>query len=337
MKKHGRVGGISLCLILVFLCLWKMDKADFYDGQMKEDAFLSFADAAVREAEEADRKAMMEKIKAEEEERKAAEELEKMAEDEAERVRAEESLSLLHEHASQTVENSFTPTHKNPFWFSMDKTEKRMEVFCELNYADGVFSGNGILVVRGLPEIKLGNCYEIFLTDLEGECQEHNDITYWKCCYACDFFPLGYYYVTDDKIYEFAYLDETVEMLNQWDTFPPDIEYMKNGMTGQEGYPFAYWREVCSEEGFEDTFYENHSEENMIEFLYKGRDLDERYHNFITVDGDERRYNLWPETFGTQEHTYMTWKRGMGITRYMSYAGNFLNSLSFHIPGCEGY
>lgn len=72
MKKHGRVGGISLCLILVFLCLWKMDKADFYDGQMKEDAFLSFADAAVREAEEADRKAMMEKIKAEEEERKAA-------------------------------------------------------------------------------------------------------------------------------------------------------------------------------------------------------------------------------------------------------------------------
>lgn len=319
MRKYGKAGVISLCLLLAFLWLWKMDRTDLFDGRIS-GCFLNFADAGVKGVEEAARKEMMEKLKEEEEER----------------ARIEEYNSLFHEHASEITENSFTPTHKNPFWFPMDKTEKRMEVFCELNY-DGVLSGTGTLVVRGLPEIKLGNCYEIFLTDLEGKCSEHNDITFWKCRYARDFFPLGYYYVTDDKIYEFAYLDQTVEMLNQWDTFPPDIEYLKKGMTGQEGYPFAYWREVCSEEGFEDTFYENHSEENRIEFLYKGRDLDERYHNFITVDGDERRYNLWPITFGTQEHTYITWKRGMGITRYMSYAGNFLDSLSFHIPGCEGY
>lgn len=336
MKRYEKAGIISLSLILIFLYLWKTDRADLCDGRMKEDTFLSFADAAAREAEEAERKAEMEKIKAEEEERKAAEEAEQ-ARMEAERVQAEERISALHEYAAGITEDSFIPAHHNPFWFPMDGTEMRIRIFCELLYGDGPLQGTGTLVVRGLPEIKLGNCYEVFLTDLEGECPEHSDITFWKCCYACDFFPLGYYYVTDDIIYEFAYLDQTVEMLNQWDTFPPDIEYMKKGMTGEAGYPFAYWREVCSEEGFEDTFYENHSEENRIEFLYKGRDLDERYHNFITVDGDERRYNLWPITFGTQEHTYITWKRGMGMTRYMSYAGNFFNCLSFHIPGCEGY
>ena len=65
MKRYEKAGLISLCLILIFLYLWKTDRADLCDGRMKEDAFLSFADAAAREAEEAERKAKMEKIKAE--------------------------------------------------------------------------------------------------------------------------------------------------------------------------------------------------------------------------------------------------------------------------------
>ena len=217
----------------------------------------------------------------------------------------------------------------------MDKTEKRIKVFCELNYSDGPFQGIGTLVVRGLPEIKLGNCYEIFLTDLDGKCSVHGDIT-WECNYVWNFFPLGYYYVTNDKIYEFVYSDETVEMLNQWDTFPPDIEYIKKGIMDKEEYPFSSWREVCSDMGFEDTFYETHKE-SEIEALHEGRIVDERYHNHITVDGDERRYNLWPETSGTQEHTFITWKNGVGMTRYMTYTGYFNNCLSFYISGCEGY
>ena len=76
MKRYEKAGIISLCLILILLYLWKMDRGDLCDCQLKEDVFLSFADAAAREAEEAERKAKMEKIKAEEEERKAAEEAE---------------------------------------------------------------------------------------------------------------------------------------------------------------------------------------------------------------------------------------------------------------------
>ena len=62
MKRYEKAGLISLCLILIFLYLWKTDRADLCDGRMKEDAFLSFADAAAREAEEAEWKAKMEKI-----------------------------------------------------------------------------------------------------------------------------------------------------------------------------------------------------------------------------------------------------------------------------------
>lgn len=242
-----------------------------------------------------------------------------------------------HYHIQEIQGTDLIPESGNPFWFPMEGNEKRIPVSCELNYFCGWFEGTGTLVIRALSEIMLNNCYEIILTDLEGEFpfgHDHESITDSDCPYSGNF-GIGYYYITDNQNFEFLYRDETLEMLSQWNTFPPDTEYLKKGMAG--AHPFSYWRLVCSSTGFEDTYFESHEDEDSYELLWEGKNSGDRYHNLITVDGDERRYSLWPVTYGTQEHTYLTWKKGGGIVKYTSYAGNCRDMISFWTSGYEKY
>ena len=67
---------------------------------------------------------------------------------------------------------------------------------------------------------------------------------------------------------------------------------------------YSGYRLVCAEEGLEDTY-----------------TIQNNYHEFITVDGDVRKYNLYPEELaGTQEYTYITWNHG--ITYFATWSGN---------------
>lgn len=80
----------------------------------------------------------------------------------------EENYTFLpqeHSHIREIQGTDLTSESGNPFWYPMEENEKRIPVFCELNYFCGWFEGTGTLVIRALPEMMLNNCYEIILTD----------------------------------------------------------------------------------------------------------------------------------------------------------------------------
>ena len=102
--------------------------------------------------------------------------------------------------------------------------------------------------------------------------------------------------------------DEYLDIFKETEVFPPTEEYLqiRNQEKRERGDHYGYfvYRLVCAEEGLEDTY-----------------TIQNNYHEFITVDGDVRKYNLYPEELaGTQEYTYITWNHG--ITYFATWSGN---------------
>lgn len=206
----------------------------------------------------------------------------------------------------------------NPYFFPMNAEEIVIDVCCKLYIIDG-FEGKAKLVIRKLDHMKSENYYEMVLTDLQGECDYHTDINNPECEYSSEF-PIGYFYVDSDKIYMMDHDDGYLAIFEEVGSIPPAEEYIealyqeKQERGEHEGY-FVY-RLVCTGEGTEDTF-----------------TVENNYHEFIGVNDEERKYNFYPEEErGTQEHTYITWKYGEGITYYVTWSGNGKLYKSFWVP-----
>lgn len=123
--------------------------------------------------------------------------------------------------------------------------------------------------------------YEMILTDLNGQCDEHADINDPECEYSSDL-PIGYFYVDADKIYMMSHEIGCLDIFNELESFPTTEEYIaaraqemqeKGEHNGYFGYQL-----VCSWEGKKDTFSETNN-----------------YHEFISSEADERHYNFYPE------------------------------------------
>lgn len=209
----------------------------------------------------------------------------------------------------------------NDFFFPMEGNETALTVYCEMNMI-GSFCGNGTLVIRQLPDAKLDGFYEMILTDLNGQCDEHADINDAECEYSSDF-PIGYFYVDAEKIYMMPHDTGYLDIFSEVETFPPTEEYItaraQEMQERGEHYGYFDYRLVCAQEGKSDTFTE-----------------DNHYHEFISVEDDERHYNFYPEEIeGTQEYLYITWKQGIGIARFDNWSGNLKNHIVFWIQETE--
>ena len=189
------------------------------------------------------------------------------------------------------------------FFYPMDKDEIEVDVQCELHIID-IFSGNATLRIRKLPDTKLDNYFEIVLTNLQGKCDNHGDIDSTDCEYTSDF-PIGYFYVDGKNIYMMGHYEEYFEIFMDTEVFPPTEEFLEIWNQKQrEHYGYFEYRLVCTEEGLEDRY-----------------TIQNNYHEFIAVDGDVRKYNLYPEELmGTQEYMYITWNHG--ITYFATWSGN---------------
>lgn len=189
------------------------------------------------------------------------------------------------------------------FFYPMYNDKIEVNVQCELHIID-VFNGNATLLIRKLPDTKLNNFYEIILTNLQGKCDCHADIHVPDCEYSSDF-PIGYFYVDEKNIYMMGYYEEYLEVFMETEVFPPTEEFLEIWNQEQrEHYGYFDYRLVCTEEGLEDTYTTQNN-----------------YHEFIAVDGDVRKYNLYPEELmGTQEYMYITWDKG--ISYFATWSGN---------------
>ena len=209
------------------------------------------------------------------------------------------------------------------FFFPMNEEQTSVEVMCELNYIDA-FEGSANLEIRKIPDTKLDNYYEIVLTDLQGKCNHHDSIHNTDCEFSSDF-SIGYFYVGEEDIYLMSNYKDYLEIFETVDCFPPTESYIEewrqNRIEEEETYGYFACRLVCVNEGQEDT--------------YSSED-DNNYHEFITVDNDERRYNLYPEeVMGTQEYMYITWKEEQGIVYFANWSGNRKNYICFWLPEHE--
>lgn len=186
----------------------------------------------------------------------------------------------------------------------------------------GAFSGSATLVIRHLSDVKLDGYYEMILTDLNGQCDEHTDICDSECEYSSDF-PIGYFYVDAEKIYMMSHDIGYLDIFSEVEAFPPTEEYIaaraQEMQEKGEHYSYFGYQLVCAQGGKADTFTE-----------------DNNYHEYISVEADERYYNFYPEEIeGTQEYLYITWKQGVGIARFEQWSGNFKNRIAFWLPGAE--
>lgn len=224
--------------------------------------------------------------------------------------------------------------NESEFWFPMKEDRIEIDVQCDIS-VPGWYEGNATLVVERLPETGWNNFYEVYLINFSGmwECWEHG-IEESSECENLDRLGVGYFLVLDNEIYDFPYEDETLEMLKDLETFPPGLE-------DKENVPYIMWRLVCSEKGFDDTYKNDFDdlEKNIaqIEGRYLG---DERFHNFISTEEGERRYNLYPSEeylLANTEHTHMTWEKDKGLVKYISYVGSFSRGISFWQDGYEEY
>lgn len=196
-----------------------------------------------------------------------------------------------------------TSNFQTTFFYSMEEEEMEVDVQCELNIID-TFKGNGKLLIRKLPNTKLDNYFEIILTNLQGECNCHNDIHVSDCEYSSDF-PIGYFYVDEKNIYMMGYNKEYLEIFIETEMFPPTEEFLESwNQEKKEHYGYFGYRLVCTEEGLEDMY-----------------TIQNNYHEFITVDDNVIKYNLYPEEImGTQEYMYITWEQG--ISYFATWSGN---------------
>ena len=144
---------------------------------------------------------------------------------------------------------------------------------CELKYSlYNNFSGNTKLIVREVKKYNKGVLYEIQV-DCK-ECLTEEDY------YAYDRFWLGYFYVTDQKIYLIK-----------------DVEGLK---TKTEDELDKMGRIVCQAESKEDTQKE------------KG------WHEFIIVENGICKYHSWNDFTETGYYESFTWEEEKGLVEYSS-------------------
>lgn len=246
-------------------------------------------------------------------------------------------LNLLLPYDSEETELAcnVSESQTNPYFFPMETEEKKIEVVCEALWRHE-FKGNAILTVRKVQGTKLDGYYELCLGNFTGECGcgGKGDIHAPDCEFAGDF-PVGYFYVEEENIYMMSAEEGFLDIFAEVDQFPPAKEYVdarKERMLAageHDGY-FTY-RLVCCEQEVPDTYGNAKPEEVMDGLIW-----DERYHNFISAEGDRRNYKLYPEELtGTQECMYITWAEGEGIVSYTNWAGALKDYISFCVPGYE--
>lgn len=237
-----------------------------------------------------------------------------------------------------SVENEKTSEIKNEFFYEMNnENEKRVQVLCELKNhgGDGSFEGTAVLEIKRIEEAKEGNYYILTLTDLDGTCSVHSDDD--LDCVYCDAFGIGYFYVGAEDVYQMNYTESFLDIFKEIESFPPTEEYVENynQRLKDEGKHYGYfgYELVCTIYGVDDTF---EREEEEFETLPKGvlnyNYGEQKYHNYIEVDEEKIKYNLYPEEMtGSDMYKYITWHKNKGIVDYASWSGEYNRYISFSL------
>lgn len=229
----------------------------------------------------------------------------------------------------------------NPYFFPMEDNSERIQVFCELNNfaGEGEFLGTAFLEINKISET--GHYYELILTNLTGKCASHPNFENINtgeelCAYASDF-PIGYFYVDKENIYQMSYYKDYLELFKESEGFLPSEEAINeyNNALKEAGKHrgFFGYELVGSSQEIKDTFGMSQEEiENLPNGVRNPNNSSKQYHNYIEVDKDEIKYNLYPdETEGTDEYRYIVWEKDKGIIFYALWTGNFKGYISFYM------
>lgn len=218
----------------------------------------------------------------------------------------------------------------NEFFYKFDKDQFTLDVLCELNYFEGFFSGMGTLQITRIKDTKIDGFYEIKLTNLSGNCNEHGECISSECIYSGEF-PIGYFYVSENRIYMMSHDEDYLPLLCEMTTFPStELIEQWNSQLKREGAHRGYfgYRLCCDNEGMEDTFGKEWNDEESVLYGEVAGD----YHNYIEVKEDKRLFNFYPDRImGTQEYMQIIWKKNHGIISFAKWAGNYKNYISFHV------
>lgn len=241
----------------------------------------------------------------------------------------------------QEVDSNEYVEQWNPYFFPMENDSETIQVFCEFNNfaGEGEFLGTASLQINRIPGTT--NYYEIILTNLTGECDwyghsENADGEEEPCVYTSDF-PIGYFYVDKENIYQMLYCKEYLELFKESEGFLPSEEAINeyNNSLEEAGKHYGYfgYELVCSSQGVKDTFDMSQEEiENLPDGIHNPDNSNKQYHNYIEVDGDEIKYNLYPdEIVGNDTYDYIEWQENKGMTFYASWTGNLKGYICFYV------
>lgn len=201
----------------------------------------------------------------------------------------------------------------NAFFFPVSSGEATKTVYCVMMgpYVE-YFGGAATLHIEEIEELAgEGHYYKVWLSDFVGRCTAHSgngksELEDFPCYFFEEdkytqgkqyYYDTLYFYVEDDSIYQ---------------TFPGSEEILLEG--GSEVWKEHVPRLVCKEEGVKETVDDS--------FM--------QYHEGVDVDGEERRYFLYPQNnSGTYEHQHITFTEGKGITYYSDFAGALKSLVGF--------
>lgn len=240
-----------------------------------------------------------------------------------------------------SILNSCNPINKNEvsgneFFYQFDEDEFTLDVLCELNYFEGFFSGLGTLRISRIKDTKIDGFYEISLTNLSGNCNEHGERIFSECIYSGEF-SIGYFYVSENRIYMMSHDEDYLPLLCEMTSFPStELIEQWNTRLKWEGAHSGYfgYRLCCDDKGMEDTFGKDRNTEEIVLYGEMARD----YHNYIEVKEDKRLFNLYPDKImGTQEYMQIIWGKNHGIMSFAKWVGNYKNYISFHVYESEEY
>lgn len=173
--------------------------------------------------------------------------------------------------------NYYDPSREDwrEFYYGIDfffpvEDESSLTVNCEMNII-GAFSGSATLVICHLSDVKLDGYYEMILSDLNGQCDEHTDICDSECEYLSDF-PIGYFYVDAEKIYMMSHDIGYLDIFSEVEAFPPTEEYIAARVQKMqekgEHYGYFGYRLVCAQAAKADTFTEEYRRDTGISIYY---------------------------------------------------------------------
>lgn len=241
----------------------------------------------------------------------------------------------------QEEDNNVDIEQWNPYFFPMENDTETIQVFCEFNNfaGEGEFLGTAFLQINRIPGT--ANYYELILTNLTGECDFHDhfanaDGEKEPCVYTSDF-HIGYFYVDKENIYQMSYYKEYLELFKESEGFLPSEEAINeyNNSLKEAGKHYGYfgYELVCSSQGVKDTFDMSQEEiENLPDGVCNHNTSSKQYHNYIEVDGDEIKYNLYPdEIVGNDTYHYIKWQENKGMTFYASWTGNLKGYICFYV------